>query len=474
MLNRTNPVNGQTKYRILPGRKMLKILLVNPWLTDFAAYNLWSEPLGLFYIGAILKECGCHVYFLDCLMSKKNPPPKLLPDGRSKFERRIIETPEPLKFVNRRYAVYGISEEEALEQLKLIPGPDVILVTSGMTYWYPGVFRAIKLLKQYYSSSIPVILGGIYAKLCYWHAAAHSGADFIYTGTRPYELLKKIEEITGRKLEKIKLYGSFNDYPIPLHQLGGKRKFIAVLTSRGCPFRCTYCASYILNSGYETRQTSGILEEIKKYALEAGKPHVAFYDDALLLNSENHIVPLFEKIAEMTGIGIHLPNGIHAGFLTQKIALLLRASRVDYIRLGLETSIPALQEKTGKKVENVEFLRAVENLRKAGYEPDEIGCYVLAGLPGQSPHDVEETLRFVEKAGVSPYIALFSPIPGTPTWKDAIKLTDLQIDKEPLFHNNTVFTLRNRAFGETAIKDLKNMALEIRRKLKSRDLDYLF
>ena len=445
----------------------IKILLINPWITDFAAYNLWSEPLGLLYIGAILRESGASVYLLDGILSRKKPPPKLLDDGRSKFERRIIEKPEPLKFVNRRYAIYGISEEEAINYLELIPKPDVILITSGMTYWYPGVFRAIKLVKKYYSSTVPVILGGIYAKLCYSHATTFSEADLVYISDNISELLRKIEGITGKNFKEIKKYRSFNDYPIPLHQLGGKRKFIAVLTSKGCPFRCTYCASYLLNPKHEKRKTSLIVEEIKRHAAEASKPNVAFYDDALLVNSDNHLIPILEKIIEIGGIGIHLPNGIHASLITPNIARLFREAGVKYIRLGLETAIPEIQIKTGKKVENTEFIRAVDYLRGVGYKPGEIGCYILAGLPGQSPVDVEKTITFVRKVGASPYIALFSPIPNTPSWEETKKLTDLDIDGEPLFHNNTIFTLRNPAFGEKAVKELKNMALEIRRELNS-------
>ena len=118
-------------------------------------------------------------------------------------------------------------------------------------------------------------------------------------------------------------------------------------------------------------------------------------------------------------------------------------------------------------MENTEFIRAVDYLRGVGYKPGEIGCYILAGLPGQSPGDVEKTITFVRKVGASPYIALFSPIPNTPIWDETKKLTDLDIDREPLFHNNTIFTLRNPAFGEKAVKELKNMALEIRRELKN-------
>ena len=44
-----------------------KVLLISPWIYDFAAYDLWSEPLGLLYIAALLREYGYEVSLIDCL-----------------------------------------------------------------------------------------------------------------------------------------------------------------------------------------------------------------------------------------------------------------------------------------------------------------------------------------------------------------------------------------------------------------------
>ena len=43
------------------------ILLINPWVTDFAAYNFWIKPLGLLHIASRLRENGFQVTFIDCL-----------------------------------------------------------------------------------------------------------------------------------------------------------------------------------------------------------------------------------------------------------------------------------------------------------------------------------------------------------------------------------------------------------------------
>jgi len=59
--------------------------------------------------------------------------------------------------------------------------PDIVLVTSMMTYWYPGVFEAIRIISDLLPGT-PVVLGGNYATLCRDHAVQNSGADVVLPG----------------------------------------------------------------------------------------------------------------------------------------------------------------------------------------------------------------------------------------------------------------------------------------------------
>jgi hypothetical protein len=156
-------------------------LLVNPWITDFAAYNFWIKPIGLLHLASLLKNVGFMVTLIDCLESYQKQ--KIFGDG--KFQKVLIEKPSVLRAVPRNYSRYGISEETFRERLSsLRVKPDIILVTSGMTYWYPGLFRAIEIIKEVFPS-VPVALGGIYATLCPDHALRNSGADLVIQGTNP-------------------------------------------------------------------------------------------------------------------------------------------------------------------------------------------------------------------------------------------------------------------------------------------------
>ena len=443
----------------------ISTLLINPWIIDFAAYNLWAEPLGLLYIASILKKAGARISYINCLASVRETDPRPKKNGCSKYIRRVIQKPECLSFIKRNYAVYGIDEEEFISRLRAAEKPDAVLVTSIMTYWYPGVFKAIKLVKEVYGDKMPVILGGIYSKLCPDHAKNRSAADFVYTDENPAKLLRLIEQISCKRFKYIPSIETFSDYPHPLHELQKGAGFFSILTRRGCPYTCSYCASGILSSRFSGRSASSIISEMKRYTEILGVKNIAFYDDALLVDSEHHTIPILKNIIrENPGISIHLPNGIHSSLMTKKIAELFFQAGVTTIRIGFETSNRRLQNKTGNKTTNRDFRKAVAFLREAGYKKKDIGVYIMAGLPGQTAKNVEASINFVYDSGASPFLSYFSPIPGTKIWPESVLSNTFLVEKEPLLQNNTVFILGNKNFSEQAIQHLKDISTELRLK----------
>ena len=446
-----------------PMHDNISILLINPWIADFAAYNLWAEPLGLLYVGSFLKAAGASIHYIDCLTSKKKPNPSQKPNGCSKYNRRPMEKPRQLRFVPRQYSMYGIDEEEFLEALKTAPRPDAILVTSHMTYWYPGVFRTIDLAARHYGHEIPVILGGIYAKLCTSHAENLSGANFVFTDQNLGELIRLIEQRTDKTFHQTPSTHGFSSYPLPLHGLGPKRHFFSVLTSRGCPFSCSYCASSLLCHGFSRRECDSVFREIETYTELLGTKNVAFYDDALLVDAQKHILPILRKCSKhLKKKAFHLPNGIHARFVNRQVASVFRGSGVETIRIGLETADKRLQRATGFKTTNEEYKRAVDLFRNAGYKRGEVGTYIIAGLPGQSPKEVESSIEFVYGAGAAPSLSYFSPIPGTAIWREALRNSPFPVEREPLFQNSSVFLLGSGEFSQACVQNLKDTTVELR------------
>jgi hypothetical protein len=406
------------------------VLLVNPWIYDFAAHNLWIEPLGLLTIAAVLRERGYAVSVLDCLAPHPGMPAARA-DGSGKFLKIEVEKPEAVAFVPRRYGRYGLAVDRFEAALAQAPSPDAVLVASSMTYWYPGVIEAIACVRARYGG-LPVALGGVYATLCSEHARLNSGADLVITGPGVAAALRFVDEATGQDSEPDRTADP-RTWPAPAHRLVA-RPFAGLVTSWGCPYRCTYCASHRLQPTFVQRDAGAVVEEIAGCA-QRGIRDFAFYDDALLAGGGQNLRAILQGVM-VRGLNarFHTPNGLHAAGITEGLAWLMRRAGLATVRLSLETVDPSRQEITGGKVTTGAFARAISHLQAAGYGPGELGAYILAGLPDQSLAEVEETVRYVHGLGVQAKLALFSPIPGTADGDRA-----LEPGADPLLHNNTVY-----------------------------------
>lgn len=429
------------------------ILLINPWITDFAAYNFWIRPLGLLYIAGVLRECGFRVTLIDCL----NFYSKTQKFGDGNFFKTKVEKPLPLKSIPRNYCQYGIPEEMLLKRLSLLEEkPDLIGITSGMTHWYPGVFKVIEITKDFFKD-VPLILGGIYATLCHEHAQKYSGADIVFKSGNELEAVKLISKLTQFRLP----HSAFRNESYPAFDLYPHLDYVCITTTRGCPFRCTYCASHILSKGFVRRDPLKVVDEIEHWTTQFHIRNIAFYDDGLLVEPSNHFIPMMKEVIRR-GIrcNFHTPNALHISEVDEEVAELLFRGGFRTIRLGFETSNEVTQIETGGKVNNQEFQRAIKYLKRAGYSGQEIGVYIMAGLPGQRVGEVEESLAFVRETGAKPILVEYSPIPQTPLFEKAKKFSQFDLENEPLYHNNSILPCQWEGF---TLSDLRRLKESIKR-----------
>jgi len=419
------------------------ILLVNPWIYNFTAYNFWLSPLGLLYAAALVRRhSNARLHFLDCLNRVpsdlgKTTPAK--PDGRGPFLKTGIDKPSVLRGIPRKYSRYGIPISVFRDELARLPVPDVVLVTGTMTYWYPGVQLAVGLIRERFGS-VPIVLGGIYATLCEEHARRTSGADVVVSGTAEKTLLPVLRKILGNAAVGEADIRSFPEMPRPDVGLLDDKTWLPVLSSRGCPFRCAFCAGPRLYDGFEQREPADVADEIAGHHRRFGTRHFAFYDDELLVNKARHVVPLLEEVARRKlPLAFHTPNGLHVREIDQPLAHLLRRAGVSSLYLSQESFDPRVIGEFCPKVEERDLERAMAYLEIAGYARPEVSVYLIAGLPGQSAESVMDGVRFVRKLGAKPRVAFFSPIPGTPVWEELVRRGTFLPDADPLLHNKLTF-----------------------------------
>lgn len=421
----------------------LKLLFINPWIYDFAAVNLWSLPLGMFEAAKYLSRYDLSLQLIDCLDTYDRKK-----FGTGNYRKETVEKPECLKSIPRKYGRYGISTDEFRKRLFSSDFPDAVLVTSIMSYWYPGVHKVIEILREFYGN-VPIILGGIYATLWQKHAEENSGADFIYAGPIGEAISATFVKF-GLRLKNSK---SVVKQPIIDNH---KYPFAQVLTSKGCPFRCTYCASGILTNEFIQSPVEEILIKILNFASK-GIRDFAFYDDALLVNSNSHIKPLLrEIISRRLNIRFHCPNGLHARLIDDELAYLMKKAGFVTLRLSLETVNAERQENTGGKVNLVDLREAISYLKKHGFTKEHIGVYLMYGLPGQDIDEVKAGIDFLKSLGIRINLTEFSPIPGTQCWNELVGKCGISEKLDPLLTNNSVFSYLFSGYSHEEIDSIKS------------------
>jgi radical SAM superfamily enzyme YgiQ (UPF0313 family) len=438
------------------------ILLINPWIYDFSAYDFWYRPLGLLSLASLLRMNGARISWIDCL-DPDHPDmhheshvrmPKRKKSGEGSYASERIPNPPPLIHIPRHFRRYGVTPHIFLNALNAIPKPDVIMISSMMTYWYPGVFDTIHLVKKTFPG-VPVVLGGNYVTLCPGHASM-SGADFCLSGPAESSVPSFLRDLLNMDMTFLPDLQDLDSYPYPAYDLIRKHDCVPILTSRGCPYHCSYCASHILNDSFRRRNPFRVADEIEYWYSRFGIQYFSFYDDALLVNAPEMVVPLLhEIIRRQLPVQFHCPNGLHLREITPELSSLMYRTGFRTIRFGFETSDSIRQKETGGKINNDEFIEGIKHLKLAGYRPQDIGVYILCGLPGQPADEVRESIRFVRSSGARPLLAEYSPIPGSELWNDAVASSPYPIDTEPLFHNNTLLPCKSASLTYGMYQTLK-------------------
>jgi radical SAM superfamily enzyme YgiQ (UPF0313 family) len=175
-----------------------------------------------------------------------------------------------------------------------------------------------------------------------------------------------------------------------------------------------------------------------RYYKEMEIRHIAFYDDALLVNADRHIKPILREVIDKAPeVNFHTPNGLHANMIDEELAALMKAAGFATVRLSVESVDEERLEDSCRKVDTAGFEAALSHLFSAGYGTGDIEAYVMMGAPGQPAEEVERTMRFAHAAGAVIRLADFSPIPGTAYFDAALKAFGLD-PAEPLLQNSSV------------------------------------
>lgn len=195
----------------------------------------------------------------------------------------------------------------------------------------------------------------------------------------------------------------------------GARSF-SILTSRGCPYRCTFCSQSIMPIKWRSRSAESVLAEWRHLVEDFGAEEIGVLDD-----SANIRVKRLEEIASLlieNNLN-HVPwifvNGIRANLASKELLSLLKKAGLKRTAFGVETGDTEIMKSIDKKIDMDTIRQAFKNAKEINLET--IGFFII-GLPGDTRETMQRTIDFAIE--LDPMIANFSmmtPYPGTKVYE---------------------------------------------------------
>ncbi len=225
------------------------------------------------------------------------------------------------------------------------------------------------------------------------------GYDQVVIGEGENAIIDIIQGNTDRivKDNERKYFNGINDIPIPDYtglSFGGEMG-VNIITSRGCPFSCSFCASSAFwGHKYKTRSADSVLQEIEKRLSEGFKSWI-FEDDNFTANRKRAI-----EICKAL-------DGYHTWQCTSRAESLdpglcneLYRAGCRKVWIGVESLSQGSLDRCGKNTTVEKILRGIENAEKAGIKT--VSLFIL-GLPGDTIKDIQETHNTRMKSRITDY-----------------------------------------------------------------------
>ncbi len=217
------------------------------------------------------------------------------------------------------------------------------------------------------------------------------------------------------------MISNIDELPLP-YRLPGLAKEAPVFTSRGCPCRCTFCASHgFWGDRYRMRSAGSVIAEIEALAENPKTKEIAILDDLWMADKKR-----FRKIAQ-TLINDGVPEEVtFRGFCRSNMVdkddiLILKEMNYRFVRFGAETgSERLLKELKGPGITIKDHQTLIDNCVDCGML---CGGSFMFGAPGETEEDIKKTVNFLRKNKGKLSICgfyLFNPIPGTQLWRDLL------------------------------------------------------
>lgn len=211
------------------------------------------------------------------------------------------------------------------------------------------------------------------------------------------------------------------------HLFAKRMPVASMITSRGCPHQCTFCAARTIHgTRFRTRSVENVIREIVFLIEHFGVKEINICDDTFTENRE-HAFRICQKIIELDlNIVWRTPVGVRLDTLDVDLLKVMRASGCYQLGFGIESFSKVVLEENKKSIVQDDIERKIKLVKSFGIET--FGFFIL-GLPGETRKTIRETIDFIKKASYLDYvwITFAVPLPGTQLFNRVYKGVDLSL-----------------------------------------------
>ncbi len=195
-----------------------------------------------------------------------------------------------------------------------------------------------------------------------------------------------------------------------------KGKSFSMMTSRGCPYRCTFCSQSVMAEKWRARSPQNVVAEWGHLVEDWGAQEIGILDDSANIDRKR-VRDLSELLIKggLTKTPWIMINGIRANLADVELLGIMKKAGCKRVAFGVETGDEDILESIDKRVTHDQIRQAFKNAKKVGLET--VGFFII-GLPGDTEETMEKTIRFA--CELNPLVANFSmmtPYPGTKVWE---------------------------------------------------------
>lgn len=351
----------------------MKIALINPSVPG----ALKKENLGLAYLAATIQEAG--------------------------HTTRIIDE------------IVGQDVDEGLDDFR----PDVVGISFMTMYALRAYELADRIRKQ---RGLTVVLGGAHATALPQEAIQHG--DCVIRGEAEWTFPKLLENGKIEGIIEAEAPEDLDALPIPSREqldldtyasggdeiAGFSYRTLGTITSRGCPFSCSFCINSKRESKLRFHSPERVIEEIKYLTRKHHIQSVAFYDE-LMATDVKRFRAICEAMLEEGLDTLRWECQMHAKTVRRDTLDLMKKAGCVQVAIGFESGSQTVLDVINKGATVEINLEAARMVREAGLRTR--GCFVI-GAPGETREDIGKTERFIKDARIDfASIHYLTPMPGT-------------------------------------------------------------